>query len=154
MYNISCFVVSRHEYTTISATMLSNKLAALALSPAVRPRIIDRTREYIRQGYPLLEDWMNRHSDTFTFTSPQAAAIVFVRYHLDINSTEFAERLRKEKSVLIVPGDHFGMDHFVRISFGLPNDYLTAALDRINELIENLTQKNVLNIFLDSESEG
>jgi aspartate/methionine/tyrosine aminotransferase len=132
---------ARHEYTTISATMLSNKLAALALSPAVRPRIIDRTREYIRQGYPLLEDWMNRHSDTFTFTSPQAAAIVFVRYHLDINSTEFAERLRKEKSVLIVPGDHFGMDHFVRISFGLPNDYLTAALDRINELIENLTQK-------------
>jgi aspartate/methionine/tyrosine aminotransferase len=32
----------------------------------------------------------------------------------------------------------FGMDHFVRISFGLPHDYLTAALDRIHDLIEEL----------------
>jgi hypothetical protein len=30
------------------------------------------------------------------------------------------------------------MDHFVRISFGLPHDYLTAALDRINDLIVEL----------------
>ena len=74
----------------------------------------------------------------FRFTPPQAAAITFVRYHLDINSTDLTERLRKEKSVLIVPGDHFGMDHFVRISFGLPHDYLTAALDRVHELIEEL----------------
>lgn len=129
---------ARHEYTTISATMLSNKLAALALSSGVRPRIIQRTREYIRRGYPVLEQWMNRNKDTFTFTSPQAAAITFVRYHLEINSTEFEERLRHEKSVLIVPGDHFGMDHFVRISFGLPHDYLNAALDRIHDLIEEL----------------
>jgi aspartate/methionine/tyrosine aminotransferase len=118
--------------------MLSNQLAALALSPEVRPRIIQRTREYIRRGYPVLEQWMNSRKDTFTFTSPQAAAITFARYHLDINSTQFEERLRHEKSVLIVPGDHFGMDHFVRISFGLPHDYLTAALDRINDLIVEL----------------
>ena len=129
---------ARHEYTTISATMLSNKLAAIALSPEVRPRIIQRTRDYIRKGYPVLQQWMNSHKETFSFTPPQAAAITFVRYHLDINSTDFTERLRKEKSVLIVPGDHFGMDQFVRISFGLPHDYLTAALDRVHELIEEL----------------
>ncbi len=35
--------------------MLSNKLAALALSPEVRPRIIQRTRDYIRRGYPVLQ---------------------------------------------------------------------------------------------------
>jgi aspartate/methionine/tyrosine aminotransferase len=132
---------ARHEYTTISATMLSNQLAALALSPEVRPRIIQRTREYIRRGYPVLEQWMNSRKDTFTFTSPQAAAITFVRYHFDINSTQFEERLRRDKSVLIVPGDHFGMDRFVRISFGLPHDYLTAALDRINDLIVELKQR-------------
>lgn len=129
---------ARHEYTTITASMLSNKLAALALSSEVRPRIIQRTREYIRRGYPVLEQWMNSRKDTFTFTSPQAAAITFVRYHFDINSTEFEERLREEKKVLIVPGDHFGMDHFVRISFGLPHDYLTVALDLINDLIVEL----------------
>ena len=35
---------ARHEYIAISATMLSNKLGALALSAEVRPRIIERTR--------------------------------------------------------------------------------------------------------------
>jgi aspartate/methionine/tyrosine aminotransferase len=129
---------ARHEYTTISATMLSNKLASIALSAGVRPRIIQRTRNFIRQGYPVLEQWMDSHKDTFSLTPPQAAAIAFVRYHLDVNSTAFTERLRKEKSVLIVPGDHFGMDNFVRISFGLPHDYLMAALDRIHDLILEL----------------
>jgi aspartate/methionine/tyrosine aminotransferase len=126
---------ARHEYTTISATMLSNKLAAIALSPQVRPRILQRTRDFIRKGYPQLEAWMNRHPDTFALRPPDAAAIAFIRYHLEVNSTQFTERLRKEKSVLIVPGDHFGLDHFVRISFGLPHDYLLPALDRIHELI-------------------
>lgn len=129
---------ARHEYTTISATMLSNKLAAIALSPGVRPRIIQRTRNFIRQGYPVLQQWMDNHKDTFSVTPPQAAAIAFVRYHLDVNSTALTERLRKEKSVLIVPGDHFGMDNLVRISFGLPHDYLMAALDRMHDLIVEL----------------
>jgi aspartate/methionine/tyrosine aminotransferase len=129
---------ARHEYVTISATMLSNVLAAIALSPEVRPRLLQRTRDYIRKGYPVLQEWMDGHADTFSVRPPDAAAIAFVRYHLDINSSEFTERLRKEKSVLIVPGDHFGMDHFLRISFGLPHDYLVSALDRIHELIVEL----------------
>ena len=129
---------ARHEYTTLSATMLSNHLAAIALSPEVRPRIIQRTRDYIRKGFPVLQQWMDSHENTFSIIPPQAAAIAFARYHLDINSTEFAERLIKEKSVLLVPGDHFGMDNFLRISYGLPHDYLTGALDRIHELIMEL----------------
>ncbi len=129
---------ARHEYTTISATMLANKLAAVALSPDVRPRLIQRTREHIRRGFPILEAWLDSHEGTFTLVPPQAAAIAFVRYHIDVNSTEFVERLRQEKSVLIVPGDHFGMDHYLRISYGLPPDYLRAGLDRIHELIVEL----------------
>ncbi len=129
---------ARHEYTTISATMLSNKLAALALSPEVRPRIIARTRAYIRDGYPVLEEWAAAHRDLFSIVPPQAAAIAFVRYRLEIGSTALVERLFSEKRVLVVPGDHFGLDHFLRISFGLPHDYLTAGLNRIRDLIDEL----------------
>ena len=130
----------RHEYITICATMLSNRLAAIALSPDVRPRLIERARRYIKNGYPILQQWMDAHKDLFTYTPPQAAAIAFVRYHLDINSTRLMERLAKEKRVLIIPGDHFNMDHFVRISFGLSADYLTAALERVHDLMEEMTQ--------------
>jgi aspartate/methionine/tyrosine aminotransferase len=129
---------ARHEYTTLSAAMLSNKLAALALSPQVRPRVLARTRRYIRSGYPILQAWMDSHPGVFSLTPPDASAIAFVRYHLDVNSSEFAERLRRDKSVLIVPGDHFGLDRHLRIAFGLPEAYLLAGLDRMHELLVEL----------------
>jgi aspartate/methionine/tyrosine aminotransferase len=129
---------ARHEYTTIGTTMLANKLAAIALSPQVRPRIIKRTRDYIRRGFPILDGWLESHEGMFDLVPPQAAAIAFARYHLEINSTELAERLMHDKSVLIVPGDHFGVDHHLRISYGLQPDYLRAGLERIRELLVEL----------------
>jgi aspartate/methionine/tyrosine aminotransferase len=129
---------ARHEYITIAAGMLDNHLAALALSPEVRPRLIQRARDYIRKGYVVLEEWMESHGDTFSLTPPEAAAIAFIHYDLEINSTVLSERLCNEKSVYIVPGDHFGIDHHMRISFGLPHDYLVPALDRIHDLIMEL----------------
>lgn len=129
---------TRHEYVTICSTMLANKLASLALSPEMRPKLIQRTRDYIRKGYPVLEKWLNNHDGMFRAAPPQAAAIAFARYNFDINSTKFMERLAAEKGVLIVPGDFFGMDHFIRISYGLPEPYLTKGLDRIHDLVTEI----------------
>jgi len=131
---------ARHEYTTIATTALSNELTALALSARVRPRILARTRRYIREGFPVLEKWMKGHGDLLEVVPPQAAAIAFVRYRLDVNSTELVERLRREKSVLIVPGDHFGLDGYLRISYGLPHNYLSEGLDRIHALLGELQE--------------
>jgi len=132
----------RHEYTTLSTSIFSNKLAELALSPDVRPRIIQRTRNYIRRGFPVLQQWIDQQKGTFRVVPPQAAAIAFVGYELDVNSTELADKLIREKSVLIVPGDHLGMDKFIRISFGLPKDYLTEGLKRIHQLVAEIRDKH------------
>lgn len=131
-------IAARHEYVTIGATMLSNHLAAIALSPEVRPRLIQRARDYVRRGYPILDSWLESHEGLFRVVPPQAAAIAYVRYNMDINSTELVQRLIDEKSVFIVPGDQFGMDYYLRISHGLPEEYLKEGLDRFGELIEEL----------------
>lgn len=128
----------RHEYTTISATMLSNRLAVVALSPSVRTRLIQRTRGYIRRGFAVLESWLAQHEGLFSVVPPQAAAIAFPRYHLDINSADLVKRLIDERSVLVGAGDHFGVDHHLRISFGLPQDVLRPGLDRIHSLMVEL----------------
>ena len=82
----------------------------------------------------MLQDWIDDHPGMLSATPPDAAAIAFVRYHADINSTELFTRILEQQSVLVVPGDHFGLDHFLRISFGLPHDYLRAGLDRMRAL--------------------
>jgi aspartate/methionine/tyrosine aminotransferase len=128
----------RQEYTVICPACLSDHLAQIALAPVKRAAILERTRDYIRRGYPVLQEWLDSYGETFSLVPPEAAAIAFVRYDLEVNSSELVDRLLREKSVLIVPGDHFGLDHHLRISFGLPHDYLRAGLGRIHELVGQL----------------
>ncbi len=131
---------ARHEYTTISTSALSQELATLALSSEVRPRILARTRDYIRSGFSVFEDWVASHRDILRFVPPQAAAIAFTRYDVDVSSTELVDRLREERSVLVVPGDHFGIDRCLRISFAVPVDTLAAGLERIHEGLVSFTR--------------
>ena len=126
---------ARQDYVTISATMLGNKLAAYALSPEVHPRIIRRTREYVRRGYDNFADWCQEKGDLISLVPPQAAAIAFVRYNRQVNSSELVRRLINEQSTLVVPGDHFGLDHHLRISYGLPKDYVDQGLERIYQAL-------------------
>jgi len=128
----------RHEYTTITASMLSNILAAHALSPKIRMRLIRRTRKYIRNGFPVLEAWMQEQDGLFSYTAPQASAVTFVRYHLDINSTELMETLCREASVFVGAGDSFGMDHHLRVAFGQEKALLNEAFSRVSATLERL----------------
>jgi aspartate/methionine/tyrosine aminotransferase len=128
----------RHEYTTISATTLANHLAALALEPEVRTRLLERTRRWVQRGYENLERWMDGNPGVFTVVPPAAAAIAFPRYHLDVPSVRLAEEILRRESVLVVPGEHFGVDHHLRISFGTPPDYLAEGLQRMSAVIEAL----------------
>lgn len=130
---------ARHEYLTISATAVSMRLAEYALRSDVRPKLVARTRRFLREGFPNLEEWMAGYDDLFEPVSHQASAVALLPYTFEINSSDLAERLRVEKSVLVVPGDHFGMDGFMRVSFGLPPEILIPALDRIGELLESLS---------------
>lgn len=72
--------------------------------------------------------------------APQAGAVAYVKYKTKINSTHLAERLLREKSTLIVPGDHFGMDGYIRIGYGSPRDYLIAGLERVSDFPEHANQ--------------
>lgn len=119
---------SRKDYTTIGPTVMSDALATLAVSHEVRPRIFERTRGIIRENWARTERWLGSMDGEFTWRSPDAGAIVWARYRSTTGSTALAERLRVEHDVLIVPGDQFGMDRFVRLGFGPEPAVLEAGL--------------------------
>ena len=127
-----------HDYTTIGPGTLSDRLARIALQPAMRERILARTRRILHTNLPVITGWLDAHAERFSYALPDAGAIVYMRYHDAINSTELVERLRVEKSVLIVPGDHFGMDGYLRIGFGSETRYLRDGLDRLDHLLRSL----------------
>ncbi len=129
---------SYHDYTTIAPGALSDRLARVALEPSRRARLLERTRGILRENYPLLRDWLAMHGEGLSHVPPEAGAIAYVRYLHDINSTELVERLRETKSVLVVPGDHFQMDGYLRIGYGDRPEYLTRGLARLHELLATL----------------
>jgi hypothetical protein len=126
---------SYHDYTTIAPGALSDFLARVALDPARRPSILARTRTIIRTNYPVVRDWLDAHGDAFHHVAPEAGAIVYVGYRHGMSSTELVTRLRETHSVLIVPGDHFHMDGFLRIGFGSETGYLVEGLRRLHEML-------------------
>ena len=126
---------SYHDYSTICSSPLTEALATHALEPVRRQNILERTRSIIRHNLPLLKEWIDSEEGLFSPTQTDAGAIMWVRYHLDVDSLELAERVRVDQSVLIEPGDHFGVDHYLRLGFGDEHSYLAEGLDRVREVL-------------------
>jgi len=122
----------RHEYASITATMLSMRLAEEALAPANRPRITERARGLIRRGFATLKTGLDVHPGVFSVVPPQASAMSFVRFDLPLDSRDLAARLLKEEDVLVIPGACFGFDRHFRFSSALPGAHLSEGLERIN----------------------
>ena len=129
---------SYHDYTTICANPISDRLAQIALQPDNRRKIINRSRKIIRSNFGILQNWMERHPGAFTCIPPVAGAITLLEHHLNISSNQLTLKLRDEKSVLIVPGEQFLMDKYLRIGFGCHAEKLTEALNRFSQLIEKI----------------
>ncbi len=127
-----------HDYTTISPSALSDRLAAIVLSPGRRETILKRTRKILNENFPALESWLKAQNELFSFVPPTAGAICFLRYNLKVNSTALVEQLIREKSVLLVPGDHFEMDGYLRIGFGPEKAYFLRGLSRVEETLKKI----------------
>ncbi|MFX0091942.1 MAG: aminotransferase class I/II-fold pyridoxal phosphate-dependent enzyme [Candidatus Hodarchaeota archaeon] len=127
-----------HDYTSIATGVLSNRIATLALQPKIRKKILNRNQIMLRENLAALVEWVNQRADLFHFIPPQAGGIAFLRYNMDIHSTQLTTKLREEKSVFIVAGDCFGMDHYVRIGIGSEKEYLLTGLELFDDLLKDL----------------
>jgi DNA-binding transcriptional MocR family regulator len=114
---------------------VSDGLAALATRPAVRERLLARTRGIIRANLPLLETWIATHDGVFDYARPVAGAIAYVNYDLPIRSTELIDRIRAEQSVLLVPGDMFGLGKGIRFGFGFDIERTLKGLAKVDEVL-------------------
>ncbi len=71
---------SYQDYTTLTPSVLSDRLARIATEPARRKQILARTRSILHTNLPQLERWIHTHDDIFSYIRPVAGAIVLVKY--------------------------------------------------------------------------
>ena len=126
-----------HDYTTIAPGGINDRLARIALSPGRRETLLARTRAIIRTNYPLVKRWIEKQ-DGLSHIAPEAGAIVFVRHTHPFRSSELTDRLRDERGVLVVPGDFFDTDGYLRIGFGSAPEYLESSLSLVGEFLSSV----------------
>jgi aspartate/methionine/tyrosine aminotransferase len=126
----------RHDYTTLTPGMVSDRLAAQAMAPQVRDQILARTRSIVRANYPRLESWLDSHADTFEWVRPTAGAIAFAKVSLPGSTNDLVDRIRTEQSVLLVSGEMFGIDNGIRFGFGYDIDRTLKGLAKIDALLK------------------
>jgi aspartate/methionine/tyrosine aminotransferase len=119
----------RHDYTTLTPGMLSDRLAETVMAPERREDLLRRTRSIIRTNLPRLDEWI-ASQPPLSYVPPRAGAIAYVGYDLPIASRELIERIRTQQSVLLVPGEMFGLGNGFRVGFGFDIEHTIKGLDR------------------------
>jgi aspartate/methionine/tyrosine aminotransferase len=127
-----------HDYVTTTPGLLNDRLAAIAMEPVRREAILARTRKIIQANLSAMNEWMTEYSHLFHYTPPVAGAIAYFDYDLPINSAALIDRLRKESSVLLVPGEHFGLDKGIRTGFGYDIQKTLKGLTLMADMVQKL----------------
>jgi aspartate aminotransferase len=130
---------------TSNASSISQKAALAALTGPQEP-VRKMVNEFkIRRDFLCSELKQIPGVDVFVpagafYVFPRVSAYYGRRYNgVEIrNSNDFCEFLLKEEKLAIVPGDAFGMDECVRISYAASMEELMKGVERFRRAIEKL----------------
>ena len=126
------------DHTSICLGRLSDIMATKVLQPDMRQKTLARTRSVLKNNLDVIQDWVRSYNGHFRFIPPEAGAMAFMHYSFDVNSTKLVERIRDEQSVLIVAGDWYGMDQYLRFGYGAKRESLTTALELSDKVFRSL----------------
>ncbi|MDA8016398.1 MAG: aminotransferase class I/II-fold pyridoxal phosphate-dependent enzyme [Thermoanaerobaculia bacterium] len=128
----------RNDYTTITTSVVSELVAQKILEPTTRQRILERNRAMLRANLDLLQAWIAERPDRLRLVPPEAGGMAFLEYSYPIGSTDLSTRLRQERSVLVLPGDVYGLDHHLRLGIGERAETLSRGLQQLGEFCDSL----------------
>ena len=125
-----------HDYTSITAGILANKIGEIVLKPEMRKRVLTRNITMLNDNLRTTVEWAKPYKDFIEFTPPMAGGMIFIKYKFPINSTELSDWLRLEKGVFILAGDVFGMDRHFRIGIGAEQKDLLKGYSILSEALK------------------
>ena len=137
-------IVDLKHYTTICSSAPSELLSALALRH--RGALADRNRGIVLANLPLLDGFLERHVELFSWERPTASPIGFVRVDGVDDTGDFCARLVADTGVLLLPGAVYDEPGHVRDRLR-PRDHARGAcaarrLDRHAFLTLRLYRRN------------
>lgn len=135
-FDIVCAISKLQDHSTSNPASISQKAAVAALSAA------DNFSQELRQEFQRRRDYCISRllgMQKISFYKPQGAFYIFCDISKTaMDSSTFAARLLDEASVCLIPGNGFGRDNYVRISFAASLEQLKKGMDRIEEWLAKI----------------
>ena len=125
---------SRRDFTTIAPAALSDPIARFATEPSNQERLFERARQMMRTNRATFRDWTGRQNGAIVYREPRAGAYGFVpllENGRPADCAAFAERLRRNRSVLLVAGLWAGMPGYLRFGLGVEPEAFAEGLRRV-----------------------
>jgi len=125
---------ARRDYTTIAPGALSDAIARFATERTNQERLFERARKMMRSNRATFRDWTERQNGAIRYREPKAGAFAFapfVEAGRPADCASFAERLRRNRSVLLVAGRWAGMPGYLRFGLGLQPAHFAEGLHRV-----------------------
>ncbi len=123
------------DYTTISAGVLDDGLAAVALEN--RDRVLGRSLEIVRGNLAIVDEWIAREPH-LRYVRPRAGTIALVHYDYDLPSVDFCQGLFDFNGAFVMPGAAFGEEHAFRLGYACARDVLKGGLAAVSGYLRML----------------
>jgi aspartate/methionine/tyrosine aminotransferase len=120
------------DYTTISAGVLDDALAAVALEHI--DAVLERSLDIVRGNLALVDDWIAREP-RLHYIRPRAGTIALVHYDLDVPSADFCQGLFDFNGAFVMPGIAFGEDHAFRLGYASAREVLEGGLEAVSDYL-------------------
>ena len=120
------------HYISICNSAPAEILSLMALRQ--KDKILKRNNEIVESNLLLLDEFMDRHKEIFSWVRPDGGCVGFVRYHGRKPIEEFCRALVEETGVLLLPGTVYdwAQPHF-RLGFGRQN--MPDVLSRLDKYV-------------------
>lgn len=129
---IISYVNKFQDHTTSNPTSISQMAALEALS-APEDSIISMRNEF-KNRRNLMMSCLDQIPE-IRYITPQGAFYIFCDVSKLGGATEIAKRMLEEVNVAVIPGNSFGADDYIRLSFATSSERIQTGIRRINEWI-------------------
>lgn len=117
------------DYTIISTGPFTDYMATMILTH--RDVLIERSKKRVSEVKAVLKAWLAKEK-RFSAVIPEDGTVCFLKYHFDIDSKTFCDRLQKETGVFFVPGICFNCEYHVRFGFTFDPKMVEEGLDQVS----------------------
>ncbi len=121
------------DYTMICAGVFDDMVATLALEH--KTAILARNRNIIRENLAILDQWIATEPKA-SYVRPAEVPTSFVKLDVNVPIEEFCLTLLQKYGVLLVPGNRFDREGYVRLGYSCQQETLKRGLQLLSACLK------------------